>query len=149
MLDRRNDGKLEEAYFNYVFQPMRNAQGKVDGILAHGVEVTEQVHARQVAQESERRRELAQQAGQIGTFEWDLSESRLLWTEEMEALYGLPPGGFEGTYQAWIRRIFPLDLPRFKARLQAALAGGEPWHDEFRAVWPDESVHWLLGKAVI
>jgi signal transduction histidine kinase len=46
-LQSPEDGTLKEGYFNYVFQPTRDLQGKVDGILIHGVEVTEQVRARQ------------------------------------------------------------------------------------------------------
>lgn len=42
-LDRRGDGVLEEGLFNFVYQPFRNADGNIDGILVHGVEVTEQV----------------------------------------------------------------------------------------------------------
>jgi PAS domain S-box-containing protein len=34
-------------YFNFVNLPSRSADGKVDGILLHGVDVTDQVHARQ------------------------------------------------------------------------------------------------------
>ena len=41
------DGTLMEGYFNFVFQPTRAPGGEVDGILVHGVEVTEQVRARQ------------------------------------------------------------------------------------------------------
>lgn len=148
MLDSRDDGQLEEVYCNFIYQPTYNAQGEVDGVLALGVDVTEQVRARQAVQESQQRLELAQQAGQIGTFEWDIQQ-HMLWTTEMEALYGLSAGEFEGSYQDWVRRVSPLDLPHFEERLLAALADGGPWHDEFRVVWPDGSIHWLSGNAVI
>jgi two-component system, OmpR family, sensor histidine kinase VicK len=54
-LDRQGTGRLEDFYFNFVYQPSRNVQGEVDGILVHGVEVTDQVKARQRAEESEGR----------------------------------------------------------------------------------------------
>ena len=41
------EGTLKEGYFNFVCQPTRVPGGEVDGILIHGVEVTEQVRARQ------------------------------------------------------------------------------------------------------
>jgi len=49
-LDRTGDGKLDEAVFNFVYQPYRMADGAVEGILIHAVEVTEQVRARQRAE---------------------------------------------------------------------------------------------------
>ncbi|GAB4234453.1 MAG: hypothetical protein Kow00121_62230 [Elainellaceae cyanobacterium] len=44
--DRGNDGTLQEAFFNFVYQPLRNASGEVEGILMHAIEVTAQVQAR-------------------------------------------------------------------------------------------------------
>ncbi|MBC7382430.1 MAG: PAS domain-containing protein [Bacteroidia bacterium] len=52
MLDKGN-GKLEESYFNFVYQPAHNSEGEIDGILVHGVDVTEQVLARKKIEESE------------------------------------------------------------------------------------------------
>jgi PAS domain S-box-containing protein len=48
--DRNNDGKLEEAFFNFVYQAVRNAEGDVEGVAIYGVEVTEQVTARKRAE---------------------------------------------------------------------------------------------------
>ncbi len=53
-LDRGN-GKLEEAYFNFVYKPTRNSEEEIDGILVHGIDVTEQVLARKKVEASEKR----------------------------------------------------------------------------------------------
>lgn len=45
--DRHNKGIMEQAYFNNVFQPLKDSQGQVSGVLVFAVEVTEQVQARQ------------------------------------------------------------------------------------------------------
>ncbi len=47
MFDRNNDGVLEESFWNFVYQPLVDGDGKVYGIMTHAVEVTEQVRARQ------------------------------------------------------------------------------------------------------
>lgn len=44
-------GRLETCYFNFVYQPLYNEQGKVLGVLDVAVEVTEQVKARFQVQE--------------------------------------------------------------------------------------------------
>ena len=44
--DRNGDGRIEDGYFNFVYQPLRDADGGVAGILIHAVEVTGQVLAR-------------------------------------------------------------------------------------------------------
>ncbi|BAZ29880.1 putative two component hybrid sensor regulator [Cylindrospermum sp. NIES-4074] len=45
--DRNGDGVLEEAFFNCVFPAWRDAEGTIQGVLMHGIEVTAQVRARQ------------------------------------------------------------------------------------------------------
>lgn len=49
--DRLKNGTLQEAYFNFVYQPLRNALGEVEGILMHAIEVTAQVQARRRTEE--------------------------------------------------------------------------------------------------
>ncbi|HTU50710.1 MAG TPA: PAS domain-containing protein [Acidobacteriaceae bacterium] len=46
-LRRRPSGKQEDAYFNFVYQPHRSADGRIDGLLIHAVDITDQVRARQ------------------------------------------------------------------------------------------------------
>ncbi len=52
-LNRGPMGQPEEAYFDFVYQPVRRAEGGIDGVLVHAVEVTEKVLARQKIEESE------------------------------------------------------------------------------------------------
>ena len=47
LLKRAANAPLEEVYFDFIYQPMRDLAGKVEGILVHAVDVTQQVSARQ------------------------------------------------------------------------------------------------------
>jgi signal transduction histidine kinase len=49
--------RVEDAYFNYIYAPLRDAAGAVDRVLAVLVEVTEQVNARHRLEESDRRKD--------------------------------------------------------------------------------------------
>jgi len=60
-VDQRGDGVLEEAYYNFVHQPLRTAQGEIEGIMIHSVEVTEQVKARRRIEELNRQLEAEKQ----------------------------------------------------------------------------------------
>ncbi len=46
------NGTIETVYVNFSYEPLYNANGKIDGIMASGIEVTEQVNARNKIQES-------------------------------------------------------------------------------------------------
>ncbi|HEX5055025.1 MAG TPA: ATP-binding protein [Gammaproteobacteria bacterium] len=45
-LDRRGDGDFDTVYFNFVYAPVRNAAGAVDGVLVIAFDVTDEVAAR-------------------------------------------------------------------------------------------------------
>lgn len=53
-LARGSDGGMEEGFYTFVVQPLRDDEGTVEGLMAHAVEVTEQVHARRQAEEMAR-----------------------------------------------------------------------------------------------
>jgi PAS domain S-box-containing protein len=45
--DRNGDGVVNEALFNFVYQPLRGPEGEVQGIMTFAIDVTDQVRARQ------------------------------------------------------------------------------------------------------
>ena len=45
--DRHGTDRPEERIYNFVYQPLRDVNGEVDGILVHAVDVTQQVRARE------------------------------------------------------------------------------------------------------
>ncbi|MGE3267268.1 MAG: ATP-binding protein [Chloroflexota bacterium] len=53
-LDRLGGGSLDTIYFNFVYAPMYGPDGAVEGIFVHAYDVTEQVKARQVAEDAKR-----------------------------------------------------------------------------------------------
>jgi signal transduction histidine kinase len=52
LVDRKGNGTLEEMYFNFVYQPLRNARDEIEGILYHGVDITDQKRAEDQLKES-------------------------------------------------------------------------------------------------
>ena len=54
-LDKNHTGNPTRSYFNFVYQPLRDNNQQVDGIMIHAVDVTEAVIARQRRAEDEAR----------------------------------------------------------------------------------------------
>ena len=52
-LDTQNNNKPKTVYFTFVYQPLKDNDGNVNGIMTHAVNVTEQVDARRRTEESE------------------------------------------------------------------------------------------------
>jgi PAS domain S-box-containing protein len=117
---------------------------RVIGMVA---DVTDQKLAEEALRVSEERRRLAQQAARIGTFERDVRTGCITWAEGLEPLYGLSPGSLDGKTPEFIKDlIHPSDRQRVAQLIQQALKTGQPTEGEWRAIWPDDSVHWIVSR---
>jgi len=115
-------------------------------ILAMVENITDKKTAEEALRTSEERLRLAQQAAGIGTFEVDFRTGMNTWTPELEAMYGLPPGGFAGSQAAFKQLVHPEDRQRVSDLDDTAMQSGQPIQGEWRVVWPDGSVHWIAGR---
>ena len=86
--------------------------------------------------------DLAQKSARAMAFDWYVQQEVNVWSPEQEALYGLPPGSFDGTYQSWKKLIYAPDWPRVVDAIEHAHETGNV-SAEFRVMWPDGSLHWL------
>jgi PAS domain S-box-containing protein len=106
----------------------------------------EQKLAENSLRNSEERMRLAQQAANIGSFDWNLQTGVIEWTPELEALYGLQLGGFGGSLQAFEELVYPEDRPHIMRCVELTLETGVPGEGEWRVIWPDGEIHWLAGR---
>jgi PAS domain S-box-containing protein len=90
---------------------------------------------------------LAEEAGHIGTWEWDPETDITIWSEGAERLHGMEPGTFAGTHDAATRYVHPDDLPAVRASVADLFRDGTN-ELEYRIVLPDGSVRWIwaFGK---
>jgi len=95
---------------------------------------------------SEEQLRLVQQAARIGAFEWNVRTGVNLWTPELEAMYGLAPGQFGKTQTSWEQLVHPDDRPAALAAVQRAFDTMLPAEGEWRVVWPDGTVRWVIGR---
>jgi PAS domain S-box-containing protein len=89
------------------------------------------------------RLELALEAAKLGTWIWDLESGITTWDARLEAMNGMAPGTFGGTFEDWQASIHPDDRAECLARVQHALADPGPYVLLHRSEWPDGSLHWL------
>jgi PAS domain S-box-containing protein len=91
MLQQDADAPLEQAFLDFIYQPLRDADGAVVGIFVQGHDITEQKIAEaKLVRQGEFLR-LAQEAGGIGTFEWDLATNVVTSSPAFRILYGFEP----------------------------------------------------------
>ncbi len=121
---------------------------RIPGICLIVTDLTEQKRSQELLAVRERL-ELAQAAGRIGAFEWNLVDGTMHWTAELEALHGLKPGEFAGSIASWAELIHADDRGAVENALRASRESRAPLDCEFRVVWPDGSVHWMAAKGQV
>jgi len=101
------------------------------------------------AQLSEEQLRLALEAAQMGTWDWDIRAGKVTHSVTTEALHGLPPGSFDGTYESFLRSLHPEDQELVTQAVDRTLEEGADYNIEFRVIWPDGSVHWVVSKGQV
>ncbi|TYQ21320.1 UNVERIFIED_ORG: PAS domain S-box-containing protein [Zoogloea ramigera] len=102
--------------------------------------------------DSEERLQIASSAASIGIWDWNIHTDRMVWDEQMHRLYGLADGHTGPHLSAvenWMLMVHPDDAVPLHELLTRALAGAGDFDSEYRVRWPDGSLHYLHGEAVI
>jgi PAS domain S-box-containing protein len=71
------------------------------------------------------------------------------WDRRLEALHGLAPGGFGGTFDDWLASLHPDDRVECVARVERALADPGPYVLLHRTIWGDGSVHHIECRGTV
>jgi len=108
-------------------------------------DITERNRALEKLQANQDLLDLAQRSAGAMAFDWHIQEEINYWSPEQEALFGLAPGSFDGTYKSWKKMMYAPDWPLVVDAIKHAHQTGEVTA-EYRVVWPDGSLHWLSTK---
>src|SRR5262245_4114876 len=128
--------------------PISDAGGNIVGGVVLITDIDEEKRASEALRINQERLNLAQKASQAGSFEWNLRTNAVIWSEETEAIFGLAPGSFGGSYEDWTRCVHPEDLSRAEQELRRAIVDGEG-ASEYRVAWPDGSVRWIQARGKV
>jgi diguanylate cyclase (GGDEF)-like protein/PAS domain S-box-containing protein len=79
----------------------------------------------------------AQRLARLGSWEWDILNNEVSWSDELYRIYGLEPGQISPSYESFLERVHPDDREAVDARNRKAFADHEPFADIKRCVRPD------------
>lgn len=150
----RRNKELHTAYVNFIYEPLHDIDGNINGIMTVGTEVTEQVVSRREIllayrqiKENEEKLNVVIQASELGTYEWDLLSNALVLSARYLEVFGYGPGE-KPSHEELFGRLHPQDLAVRNQAFKAALSSGT-LHYEARVIRRDESVSWIEAKGKV
>ena len=133
------NGVVENVHLNFVYEPYREDDGSVTGVIAVATEVTELVNAKNKIEQAEVRASLAVEAVGLGTFDLDLQKNRMITSKKFANIFGFDE---PVSRQEYIDSFHKDDLAIHGEAHEKALETGALEY-EARVIWKDGSVHWI------
>ncbi|MEP6894338.1 MAG: PAS domain S-box protein, partial [Chloroflexota bacterium] len=91
----------------------------------------------------------SQQAGHVGSWEWDVGPNKVTWSDEMYRIFGLEPQSVEVTYESYLTSIHPDDKARMHTVIENSLKTHEPFSFDHRIIQPNGTIRYLHGHGIV
>lgn len=106
--------------------------------------------AEEALRDSERRLQMALDAGRMGAWEWHVDSGKVAWSPGLQDLHGIEPGTFRGTVEEFRRGVHPDDMAMVEENIRHALETTEDYHIVYRLLHPSGTIRWLeaFGRLV-
>ncbi|MET0087892.1 MAG: response regulator [Sedimenticola sp.] len=85
----------------------------------------------------------AQRIAHIGSWELDLNNQELTWSDEVYRIFEVDPESFDATYQAFLDAIHPDDRTAVDSAYREAVENRLPYQIEHRVLMPDGRIKYV------
>jgi PAS domain S-box-containing protein len=96
--------------------------------------------------ESQARLDHALRSAGMGAWHLDIPNDRRWFDEQVCYLLGIDPAAFTGAAAEFFEALHPDDRATVRRALTRTMEQGVPYETEYRAVWPDGSVHYIATR---
>jgi PAS domain S-box-containing protein len=139
----RPDGRVVETEFAAVtnFIPHRHLSVLRD--------INNRKQAEAKLKENEARLKLALEANHTGIWDWNIPENKIIWSENLESLFGLAPGTFDGRFETFINLVHPEDRELVRQAVMGAVRDKRDYELQFRVILPNDKIRWRADKGKV
>ncbi|MDS4068887.1 MAG: PAS domain S-box protein [Candidatus Competibacter sp.] len=136
----------EERWIEHDCTRVSGEAGEYLGQRGSNRDVTEHHRIARVAIEDQQRLRMALNAASMGVWDFDFHTNRLIWSPEIRAIFGLPPG--EASREFIQSLAHPEDRGIPEAAMERAVATHTPYLAEYRVVVGDR-VQWVEDRGMV
>jgi PAS domain S-box-containing protein len=129
------------AYYDMNDKPMR--------MIGICTDMTDLKDVESALRKSEESLAVAQSISHIGSWEWDMMNSKVTWSKEMFRVFDINPDTFDSKPESIFRIIHPDDVDIFTKSMNTNLEGGISPSLEYRVIHRDGSIHNIQANGMI
>jgi PAS domain S-box-containing protein len=108
-------------------------------------EVADRRQAEEELKNSQTQLAKAQNIAQLGSWEWDIVQNKVTWSDETRRLYGFAEQDMGADMSHCLERVHPDDRAAVQLALNEAVRTGGPYICDHRALLPDGTVRFMHG----
>jgi len=137
-------------YFHVIKTPIHNAHGDIVGTQSVSLDITERHSILEALQKSQKRYELATQAGRVGIWEWDFIENTFKLDASLQQLLGYQTEDEQPELKDWSKRIYSEDKRTLVQQIHRVI-NGEIKHYEItqRLIHKNGTIRWFLLRGSV
>lgn len=137
----KSDGSL--IWVNLTVSLVRDEQGEPLYFISVVKDIHERKLTEQLLRDSERQLREAQRITHIGSWELDLVDNTLHWSDEIYSIFEIDRTQFDASYEAFLNTIHPDDRKIVNKAYTDSLINKQPYVIAHRLQMPDGRIKWV------
>ncbi len=130
-------GRSERQYVWLMnLHPVTGEDGEVQAVISVAQNITPLMRQQDELEEIRGRLEEAQRMARVGSWEWNITDDVMWWSEELFTITGTDPRTFKPSWDGFFELAVAEDRPKVRAQLDATLQRNEPYWVEFHITLP-------------
>ncbi|MBD8081523.1 ATP-binding protein [Chryseobacterium caseinilyticum] len=142
-----DNGVLHEAWFDFIYEPLKDESGNTTSIIVIANEVTDRINKRDELENLNQRYELALKAGQLGTYTLDLKTGKMICSDVCKSNYGKSKDD-RFDFEDFIESVVPEHRKPVLAKINESIKDAKPYNSEYLIQRPDGSFLWMNASGL-
>ncbi|MDO9039108.1 MAG: PAS domain S-box protein [Lutibacter sp.] len=113
---------------------------------ALSLKVEELKIAKEIAEKNENQLKEAQKIANLGYWEHDIINNKLIWSDEIYRILNLKPQELEAREDLFVKNVHPDDKDKVKEEYLNAFKNKKAYQVEYRLMLPSGDIKYILGK---